>query len=76
MKKWPVPTTNHTALLSFLGFAGYYRRFIQGFARIAGPLHDLIVKGNSHHKKALTPQNCGASDISGRLMSSSYSGVC
>ena len=66
VKKWPVPTTNHTALLSFLGFAGYYRRFIQGFVRTAGPLHDLIAKGNSHHKKALTPQNCGASDISGR----------
>ena len=50
VKKWPVPTTT-TALGSFLGFAGYYRRFIQGFARIAGPLHDLIAKGNSHHKK-------------------------
>ena len=75
MKNWPGPTTT-TALLSFLGFAGYYRRFIKGFAGIAGPLHDLIAKGNSHHKKALTPQNCEASDISGRLMSSSYSGVC
>ena len=42
---------DHHRPRSFLGFAGYYRRFIQGFARIAGPLHDLIVKGNSHHKK-------------------------
>ena len=43
VKNWPVPTTT-TALRSFLGF-------IQGFAKIADLLHDLIAKGNSHHKK-------------------------
>ena len=29
-------------LRSFLGFAGYYRRFISGFAQIAGPPHELV----------------------------------
>ena len=50
VKNWPVPATT-TALRSFLGFASYYRRFIQGFSKIAGPLHDLVAKGNARHKK-------------------------
>ena len=33
------------------GFASYYRRFISGFARIAGPLHDLVSEGAKHSKK-------------------------
>jgi len=28
----------------FLGLANYYRRFIQGFASIARPLHDMMRK--------------------------------
>ena len=50
VKNWPVPATT-TALRSFLGFASYYRRFIQGFSKIAGPLHDLVAKGSARHKK-------------------------
>ena len=49
MQNWPTPTT--TELRSFLGFASYYRRFISGFARIAGPLHDLESEGAKHSKK-------------------------
>ena len=30
---------------SFLGLAGYYRRFIEGFSKIAGPFHCLTRKG-------------------------------
>ncbi|KAL0161724.1 hypothetical protein M9458_045449, partial [Cirrhinus mrigala] len=41
VKQWPVPTTLK-ALRSFLGFCGYYRRFVPGFSKIAGPLHDLV----------------------------------
>ncbi|KAF1326243.1 Retroelement pol polyprotein, partial [Globisporangium splendens] len=43
IEKYPTPTTQKT-LLSFLGLAGYYRRFICDFARIALPLHRLIKK--------------------------------
>lgn len=40
LKSWPVPKTLKE-LKSFLGFAGYYRRFIQGYAAIAKPLNNL-----------------------------------
>lgn len=39
--KWPRP--RHVSdLRSFLGFASYYRRFVAGFAKLAGPLHKLV----------------------------------
>ena len=50
VQNWPTPTTT-TELRSFLGFASYYRRFISWFARIAGPLHDLVSEGAKHSKK-------------------------
>ena len=42
---WEQPTTM-TEVQSFLGLAGYYHRFIEGFSKIAGPLHCLIRKGD------------------------------
>ncbi len=41
VKEWKVPKTVKE-LRSFLGFCSYYRMFIEGFSRIAGPLHDLV----------------------------------
>ena len=41
---WEQPTTV-TEVRSFLGLAGYYRRFIEGFSKIARPLHCLTRKG-------------------------------
>ena len=41
MMHWPRPT-NVTEIRSFLGFAGYYKKFIQDFSRIAALLTQLI----------------------------------
>ena len=41
--EWEVPT-NVTEVRSFLGMAGYYRRFVEGFSRIAQPLTKLTKK--------------------------------
>jgi len=40
VQDWPRPSSKHD-LQQFLGFINYYRRFIQGFAHIAHPLHRL-----------------------------------
>jgi hypothetical protein len=40
---WEAPKTVK-AVRSFLGFANYYRRFIQGYASIVRPLNDLTKK--------------------------------
>lgn len=41
VRDWAQPETT-THVRSFLGFAGYYRRFIPSFSRIAAPLHGLL----------------------------------
>lgn len=48
--EWKRPTTSHE-LRSFLGFASYYRRFVEGFAKYAAPLHRLAAEVNSGTKK-------------------------
>ena len=42
--KWEAPT-NVSEIRSFLGLAGYYRRFVQGFSILAGPMTKLLRKG-------------------------------
>jgi hypothetical protein len=42
--EWRVPTTV-TEIQSFLGLACYYRRFIEGFSKIAKPMTSLLEKG-------------------------------
>ena len=45
--KWPRPETVH-GVRSFLGFVGYYRRFIKGFSALSRPLYDLAKGLESH----------------------------
>lgn len=40
LTSWPRPS-NMKELKSFLGFAGYYRRFVKGYSQIAKPLNNL-----------------------------------
>ncbi|CAA0827097.1 Uncharacterized mitochondrial protein AtMg00860, partial [Striga hermonthica] len=43
VSKWDTPRST-TDVRSFLGLAGYYRRFIEGFSKIAQPLTNLTKK--------------------------------
>lgn len=43
ISNWPRPT-NVTEIRSFFGLAGYYRRFIEGFSKIAMSITRLIRK--------------------------------
>ena len=43
VKQHPVPK-DRSELKSYLGICNYYRKFIEGFAKIAHPLHDLLKK--------------------------------
>lgn len=51
--QWRCPTVV-SELRTFLGFASYYRRFVEGFAKLAAPLHRLVaevVGGKSGKRK-------------------------
>ena len=41
--EWQAPTTQ-TEVCAFLGLAGYYRRFVEGFSSIARPMTQLLKK--------------------------------
>ncbi|KAG8871981.1 hypothetical protein FRB97_008124 [Tulasnella sp. 331] len=43
IKEWPIPKSVHDIQV-FLGFANFYRRFIQGYSKIAQPMMDLLKK--------------------------------
>ncbi|GJW63339.1 putative reverse transcriptase domain-containing protein [Tanacetum coccineum] len=47
IKNWSAPTTP-TEVRQFLGLAGYYRRFIEGFSLIAKPLTKLTQKNKKY----------------------------
>jgi len=41
--EWPRPT-NIIEVRSFLGFVGYYRRFVKDFSKMLAPLTNLLKK--------------------------------
>lgn len=43
IETWP-KCTNIIGLRGFLGLIGYYRIFIQGYGKIAGPLTNMLKK--------------------------------
>jgi hypothetical protein len=45
IKEWEIPY-NVTYIRCFLGLAGYYRRFIENFSKIAKPMTNLLKKTN------------------------------
>ncbi|XP_057774999.1 uncharacterized mitochondrial protein AtMg00860-like [Salvia miltiorrhiza] len=47
VKEWKTPTNAHE-IRSFLGLAGYYRRFIEGFSKLARPMTQLLKKGTQY----------------------------
>ena len=42
VNNWPIPKSTKDAH-KFLGFTGYYRCFVKGYASIVRPLNDLLV---------------------------------
>ena len=42
VSNWPIPKSTKD-VRKFLGFNGYYRRFVKGYASIVRPLNDLLV---------------------------------
>ncbi|GKF64630.1 hypothetical protein Tco_0188078, partial [Tanacetum coccineum] len=47
VKNWTSPTTP-TEIRQFLRLVGYYRRYIEGFSKIAKPLTKLTQKNNNY----------------------------
>lgn len=46
VQKWPMPS-NVKEARQFIGLAGYYRRFVKDFSKIARPLHQYIAKNST-----------------------------
>nr|GEZ98315.1 retrotransposon protein, putative, Ty3-gypsy subclass [Tanacetum cinerariifolium] len=60
--KWPRPTTV-TEVRRFLGLAGYYRRFVEGFSLLALPLTKLMRKGLISSPVLTLPSGTGGYQI-------------
>lgn len=51
VRKWPTPK-NPEEVRSFLGFVGYYRKFIENFSKIARPLIDVMATGKKSRSQS------------------------
>ena len=61
------PPQNVSEIHSFLGLAGYYRRFIEGFSKIAKPMTELLGKGAEF--KWTTAREASFNELKKRLTS-------
>ncbi|GJX21920.1 putative reverse transcriptase domain-containing protein [Tanacetum coccineum] len=61
VKNWMTPESP-TEIRSFLGLAGYYRRFIENFYKIAKPL-TLLTQKNKAYTKILEAQSKASKDL-------------
>lgn len=50
--EWPIPTTVKEVHY-FLGFVVYYRRFVPGFSKVAGPLNSSLQRSGSTKRPVL-----------------------
>nr|GEV38902.1 reverse transcriptase domain-containing protein [Tanacetum cinerariifolium] len=77
IKYWASPKTP-MEIRQFLGLVGYYRRFIEGFSKIAKSMTKLTQKGvkfdwgdNAKATKARKPENIKNEDVGGLLIENS-----
>ena len=62
MTKWPTPKTVYD-VRSFLGFVGYYRRFIKNFSKITKPIREVITGLENQSKRAAKKTHIEWTDI-------------
>ena len=60
--KWPTPKTVYD-VRSFLGFVGYYRRFIKNFSKITKPIREVITGLENQSKRAAKKTHIEWTDI-------------
>ena len=69
VEELPMPET-YTQVFAFCGLAGYYQRFIKGFANIVRPLYDMLGKEMKMGPVDLPPKAREAVDILKRKVQS------
>ena len=67
----PVPKTKKQ-LRSFVGLAGYYRRFVPSYATVAVPLSDLLKKGSPNKLEWGQAQQLAFQQLKVRCLLSQY----
>ena len=75
LRSWPRPR-NVKELRSFLGFAGFYRRFVPGYSKIAHPLHRLTAGGDPKKKKTKSAESSRVSYHHNKAFGSEWNPEC